>query len=185
MVTLIRNFLLLTGLMVAGVVLLQDNLDEFTAAFQNRQAEKAASPEREAPRQPTGNYASADGTQLVIEAGPWGHFHLDTEISGREIGFLVDTGASMVALSQEDADTIGYPVHQLDYSGRTNTANGVARVAPVMIDEITVGDHVINNVQAVVIEGYEGKSLLGMTFLRKLAGFEVKNNRLFLRFRRW
>jgi len=94
---------------------------------------------------------------------------------------LVDTGASMVALSEADADTIGLPIHQLDYSGRVNTANGIGRVAPVMIDEITIGDNVISNVRGVVIEGHTGNLLLGMTFLRKLAGFEIKNNRLFLR----
>ena len=50
-----------------------------------------------------------------------------------------------------------------------------------MIDGITIGDNVISNVRGVVIEGHTGNLLLGMTFLRKLAGFEIKNNRLFLR----
>jgi len=92
---------------------------------------------------------------------------------------LVDTGASMVALSEADADTIGLPIHQLNYSGRVNPANGIARVAPVMIDEITIGGKMISNVRGVVTEGHTGNLLLGMTLLRKLAGFEIKNNRLF------
>jgi len=171
------------GVMVFAVVLLQDNLGLLTAAVQNVRGEQAASRGHASPPSPAPatNSNSADGSRLVIEAGAWGHFHVDTEIGGREIGFLVDTGASMVALSQADAETIGLPIHQLEYSGRANTANGVARFAPVMIDEITVGDNVVRNVQAVVMEEPMEKSLLGMTFLRKLAGFEVKNNRLILR----
>ena len=182
MVTLIRNSLILIVLMVVAYVLLQDNMGLLTKSVQHARSEFTAVPTR-APSPPPADSgsASSDGSQLVIEAGPGGHFHLDTEIAGREIGFLVDTGASTVALSEDDADAIGLPVHQLDYSGRAKTANGVARIAPVMIDEITVGDHVVRNVQGVVIEGHTGESLLGMTFLRKLAGFEVKSDRLILR----
>jgi aspartyl protease family protein len=178
---ILRNSILLIGVMVFAAVLLQDELGLLTAAVKHSQSEQAASPGRASRSSPDTDYASADGSELVVEAGAWGHFHVDAEIDGREIGFLVDTGASMVALSEEDADTIGYPIYQLDYSGRANTANGVARIAPIMIDEIVIGDHIVSNVQAVVIEGHTGKSLLGMTFLRRLAGFEIKDNRLYLR----
>jgi len=105
---------------------------------------------------------------------------VNADIGGREIGFLVNPGASIVALSKADADTIGLPIHQLNYYGRVNPPNGIARVAPVMIEEITIGDNMISNVRGVVIQGHTGKLLLGMIFLRKLAGFEIKNNRLFL-----
>ncbi len=169
------------GVMVVAFVLIQDNMGLLTAVVQNARNELSASPGRASQPSPAEDYTSADGSELVIEADPRGHYFVDADIGGREIRFLVDTGASMVALSEEDADTIGYPIHQLEYSGRVNTANGVARVAPIMIDEITIGDNVVRNVQGAVIEGHTGKSLLGMTFLRKLAGFEVKNNQLFLR----
>ena len=183
MVTLIRNSLILVGLMVVAYVLLQENMGLLTKSVHQARSEFKAAPARAPSRPPPVDrgHASSDGSQLVIEAGPGGHFHLDTEIAGREIGFLVDTGASSVALSEEDADDIGIPIHQLDYSGRANTANGIARFAPVMIDEITIGDHVVRNVQGVVIEGHTGESLLGMTFLRKLRGYEVKDDRLILR----
>jgi aspartyl protease family protein len=181
LVTIIRNSILILGVMVVAVVLLRDNLEQLTGAVQHVRILQTPSPERAAGAASAEDYASADGDQLVVEAGAWGHFHVVAEIGGREIGFLVDTGASVVALSEEDAETIGYAIHQLDYSGQANTANGVARLAPIMIDEITIGDNVITNVQGAVIEGHTGKSLLGMTFLRKLAGFQVRNNRLFLR----
>ena len=178
---ILRSSLLLIGVMVFAAVLLQEEMGLLTAAVQHARNEQTASTGRASMSSTDTDYVSADGSELVIEADAWGHFQVDAEIGGREIGFLVDTGASLVALSEEDADTIGYAVHQLDYSGRVITANGIARVAPIMIDEITVGDHIISNVQGVVIEGHTGKSLLGMTYLRKLAGFEVKNNRLILR----
>ena len=167
--------------MFVAFLLLEDNMGLLKTAIQNSRSQQSAPRDTAAPAQPEADRPSADGSQLVIEAGEWGHFHLDAEISGRQISFMVDTGASMVALSQTDADTIGYPIHQLDYSVQVKTANGNARAAPVTIDEIIVGDHVISNVRGVVMEGYTGPSLLGMTFLRKLAGFEVKNNRLYLR----
>ena len=181
MVTIIRNSLLLMGVMFIAFVLLQDNLGLLTAAVQHARNGQASSPGRTYQPSPVENYASSDGSEFVIEGDSRGHYFVNADIGGREIGFLVDTGASLVALSEEDADTIGYPIHQLEYSGRVNTANGVARVAPILIDEITIGDNVVRNVQGAVIEGHTGQSLLGMTFLRKLAGFEIKNNQLFLR----
>jgi aspartyl protease family protein len=185
LITVVRNSLLLMGAMVFAFVLLKDNLGMLTAAVESYRDEQTQTPSpqhasRTQPA-PAREYVSSDGGQMVIEGGDGGHFHLIAEIGGREIEFLVDTGASMVALSEEDAETIGLPIYQLDYTGQANTANGVARFAPVTIDEMAIGDHVVRNVQGAVIEGHSGNSLLGMTFLRKLSGFEVKDNRLFLR----
>ena len=181
MVTVLRNCVLLMGAMFIGFVILTDNMDVLTGAVQKTQTGQSDATYTSSGQDNSADYASTEDNEMVIEAGAWGHFHVDADIGGREIGFLVDTGASLVALSEQDADTIGYPVHQLDYSGRVGTANGTARVAPIMIDEITIGDIVVNNVRGVVIEGHQGSSLLGMTFLRKLAGFEIKNNKLYLR----
>ena len=171
------------GAMIVAFVLLKDNLGMLTSAVKSYRDEQtqARSPQQVSRTQPIPEPVSSDGSQTVIEGGDGGHFHLVADVGGQEIEFLVDTGASMVALSEEDAEAIGLPIHQLEYTGQANTANGVARFAPVTIDEIVIGDHVVRNVQGAVIEGHTGNSLLGMTFLRKLSGFEVKDNRLFLR----
>jgi aspartyl protease family protein len=119
--------------------------------------------------------------QMVVDAGPGGHFFVKADIDGNEVGFLVDTGASMVALSSTDAEQMGYSLSQLEFTGRANTANGIARFAPIMLSQIAIGDIVVNDVQAVIMEGPMSKSLLGMTFLRKLEGFEIKNDQLIMR----
>ena len=167
--------------MVFAFLLLQDNKELLGEAMKVARSELSGSPGRASRPSPTEDTYSSDGSELEIKADSRGYFFLTAEIGGREINFLLDTGATHVALTREDADTIGLPVHQLDYSGRTGTANGVARTAHITIDDITVGGNVIENVQGVVIDADLFSSLLGMSFLRKLAGYEVKNDRLILR----
>ena len=157
--------------MVVAVLVLRENTGLLTSP------RSAAEKKAPAPAETV----SADANQMVIRAGRGGHFLVEASIGTRDIEFMVDTGASMVTLSQSDAETLGYYVHQLDYSGRAHTANGVARFARITIDEIAIGDMVVNDVPAAVMEKPMRQSLLGMTFLRKLAGFEVKGDRLFLR----
>lgn len=141
------------------------------------QVSDASSRRRDRPR-------AADGDEdqtLVFRSGPRGHYVLNAEVNGERIRFLVDTGATVVALSPEDAERLGYDQYSLEFTGRTMTANGPARVAPVMLEEISVGDITVANVQAVVLERPMQVSLLGMSFLKKLKGFEVKDNELILR----
>ena len=79
---------------------------------------------------------------------------------------MVDTGATMVALSYEDAERAGVYVRPADFTMRVNTANGIARAAPVTLDEISLGDITVRNVRAAVSEpGRLQGSLLGMSFL--------------------
>jgi len=95
---------------------------------------------------------------------------------------LVDTGASIVALSYEDAETVGIRVTANDFTAQLRTANGVVEAAPVRLPEIRVGDILVENVDAVVLpRGRLGTSLLGMSFLRRLRGFEMSQGRLTLR----
>ena len=178
---ILRFSLVLVGVLVVAFVLLQDNKELLTAAVEYARNGQASSTERTFQPSESDNYASSDDSEPVIEANSRGSFYLTAEINGREINFLVDTGASQVALTREDADTIGLPVHQLDYSGHVRTANGVARISYITIDDITIGGNVINDVQGHVVDAPLFTSLLGMSFLRKLAGYEVKGDRLYLR----
>lgn len=181
MVTVLRNSLLLTAAMFVAFIFLKDDMTLLTAAVQQTKNSGIASDQSD--RGSSSNeyaYAAADN-ELVLEPDRWGQYYLTAEINGRDILFLVDTGASSVALTQEDADSIGYPVHQLEYSGTSWTANGTAKFAPVVLDEVTVDGNAVSNVRAVVMGSSMQHSLLGMTFLQKLSSFEVKDNRLFLR----
>ena len=104
--------------------------------------------------------------RVALRAGPHGHFHANAEINGRRIEVMVDTGASLVALTFEDASRAGIYVRDSDFTQRVRTANGIARVAPVTLDRVSIGDITVRNVPASVSErGKLGTTLLGMSFL--------------------
>lgn len=119
--------------------------------------------------------------RVALEANSYGHFHVDAEINGRTIELMTDTGATFVALSYETALELGYSPASLKFSGRSNTANGIARVAPVTLESIRVGEIEIRNVAAVVAEpGKMNQNLLGMSFISKLTRFELRGRQLVL-----
>jgi len=119
--------------------------------------------------------------QLVLRPDNRGHYYLTAEIRGAEVRFLVDTGASIVALTREDAERIGLSPDSLDYTAAVHTANGVVRQAPVILDQIRVAGFEVNNVQATVSRSGLGISLLGNSFLRRLYGYQVEDGNLILR----
>lgn len=110
-----------------------------------------------------------------------GHFHADAEINGRSVSVMVDTGATMVALTHEDAERAGIRVRDTDFTHRVSTANGTARIAPVMIDRVTIGAITVRNVRGAVSEpGRLSQTLLGMTFLGRLSRAEIRSGVLLL-----
>ena len=170
--SILRNALIMVGLVVGSVYLLGENTNLMGLLDKAGRDGKVAS----APR-----VAAAYGETMVIPPGRGGQYRVDAEINGREIAMLVDTGATIVALSRRDAEQIGLAPHQLDYSGRVQTANGVARVARIMLDEISLGGITVRDVSAAVIDAPLGMSLLGMSFLSQLDGFAVEDGKLVLR----
>lgn len=119
---------------------------------------------------------------LTLAGDLRGHFVAHPAVDGRRVRMLVDTGASYVALSWEDAAMIGLKLEPRDFTLRMSTANGIASGAPVRLAEIRLGDITVRNVEAVVAQrGAMRTSLLGMSFLRRLNGFEVSKGRLTLR----
>ena len=125
--------------------------------------------------------ASLNAGEVTIPAGDYGHFNTVAEINGRTIDVMVDTGASLVALTYEDADAIGVYVRPSDFTHTAQTANGVARVAPVTIPKISIGDITVRNVQGVVSErGKSERTLLGMSFLGRLSRVEMRGGTLVL-----
>jgi aspartyl protease family protein len=123
--------------------------------------------------------SSSGGVEL--RAGNHGHFETPAEINGRRIEVLVDTGASLIALTYEDAERAGIYVKDSDFTQRTQTANGIARAAPVMLERVTIGEITVRNVQASVAErGRLHMTLLGMTFLSRLSRTEMRGGTLVL-----
>ncbi len=110
-----------------------------------------------------------------------GHYHADADVNGRSVPVLVDTGATLVALTYEDAEAAGIFVKSSDFTAQSRTANGIARFAPVTIDRISIDGITVRNVQAAVSErGKLGVTLLGMAFLSKLNRVEMRDGKLIL-----
>lgn len=125
--------------------------------------------------------ARSAGYTVELSAGAYGHYKTMARINGREIRVLVDTGASYVSLSNQDAERAGIFVRDSDFKYKTRTANGTTRVALVMIDRISIGDIEVRNVKASVHErGKLGVTLLGMSFLGRLRRTEMRGGRLIL-----
>ncbi len=115
---------------------------------------------------------------VTLRAEPGGHFLADTLVNGTFVRFLVDTGATDVALTHDDAMRLGLTVKDLDYSIEVRTANGPTRAAAVTLAEIAIGSLKIEHVSALVTEGALDTSLLGMSFLKRLSRVSVDSDRL-------
>jgi aspartyl protease family protein len=116
-----------------------------------------------------------------LKADRSGHFVFEGSVNDRSVTFMADTGATMVALTYESAKRVGLSPHTLDFSARVSTANGVARVAPVVLDRVRVKDITLRNVPAAVAQkGALATNLLGMSFLSRLGSFQIQNGELVL-----
>ncbi len=114
---------------------------------------------------------------LVYRADRRGHFSLTATVNGAPTRFVVDTGASLVALTPDDARAAGIGRSELVFDQLTQTANGRVRFAPVTLREIRIEQLSIENVPAAVIENLD-QSLLGMSFLKRLKSFEMREGAL-------
>ncbi len=177
MLSLLRNLFIAVFVLTAVAVAVRDlsgNVDEVTS-----EKPRAVATADEA-------YEDEDGAddrlgELEIEPGQYGQFRLEAEVNGELVDFLVDTGASVVVLGSETAERLGFDLDALEYSGMAQTANGTAPIARIILDEIVIGDLTIETVEAAVIKKSMATSLLGMSFLARLGGYEVRNGRLVLR----
>jgi len=125
----------------------------------------------------------ATGTGIVtLRRNVDGHFSTRVLINGEPATFLIDTGASSVVLPYRTADALGYDPAALNFTVQVGTANGMAVAAPIRIARMEVGDILLTDVAAMVLErGKLAQPLLGMSFLNRLDGFDVTGNTLTLR----
>ena len=127
-------------------------------------------------------YVASQGQNAEIVRGRDGDFQLTAHVNGARVPMIVDTGASSVVLTQEAAKASGLPIEILTYTVNVDTANGRTRAAPVTLERVVVGGVVERSVPALVAQqGQLKQSLLGMSFLNRLAGWEVRGDKLRLR----
>lgn len=122
----------------------------------------------------------ADQGKIEVPRAFDGHYYLTLQINGAPVNFVVDTGASEIVLTKEDAMAAGLHPDDLKYIGRAKTANGEVRTAPVRLDTIGIGSIVDTNLPAYVNEGEMFKSLLGMAYLQRWGKIEISDGTLVL-----
>jgi aspartyl protease family protein len=118
---------------------------------------------------------------VIVPRDARGHFEVEARIEGRRLSFMVDTGASVVALTASDAARLGIRPAQREFVTEVKTANGAVRAAPVRLDEVEVGDLIVRDVAALVLPDEAlSDNLLGLSFLSRLRRFEYSAGKLVL-----
>lgn len=144
-----------------------------------RQPALRAAKAESAPTLPRTLGAAPAGASIAKSAD--GHFWADGQVNGAgHVRFLVDTGATAVALTPADAQRLGIQPADLHYGYQVVTAAGATRAASVKLASVTIAGARLENVDALVIEKGLDTSLLGMTYLGRLAGFQASRQALIL-----
>jgi len=125
--------------------------------------------------------APAAGTPAQVTKAADGHYWAEASVNGAAVRFLVDTGATAVALTAADARRLGLDTDTLDYRVNVTTADGKTRAASVKLASITIAGARVNDVEALVLESGLQTSLLGMSYLGRLSSFEATRTALILK----
>lgn len=122
------------------------------------------------------------GRTVEIARTSAGDFAISAKINGAPVAMVLDTGATSIVLTRDDAKAVGLPLEVLDYTVSIDTANGPTHAAPVTLDRVAIGSLVEPSIEALVAQpGQLRMSLLGMSFLNRLQSWEVSGDRLLLR----
>jgi len=167
-----RSIIVFAGLTVAAAGLIGSWLDRGTAAPPKQPESKAAVA---APA------TSSSARTVSIGRDHRGHFQANGRVDGRSVSFMVDTGASVIALTEREAARLGIRPVRNDYTAQVRTANGMVKAAPVTLNSVDIGGLVVRDVQALVVPGDAlSENLLGLSYLTRLKRFEYANNKLVL-----
>jgi aspartyl protease family protein len=168
----VRHILIFAAIMIAAGTYMAQLADQMTTA--HAKPSPVAAVARQAP---TPDYDRS----VVIGRDSRGHFQADARIEGQHIEFMIDTGASVIALTEADAIRIGVRPAPGDYRATVTTANGRVKAAPVRLASVDVGGLVVRDVEAMVLpDGALSENLLGMSFLSRLKRFELANGQMVL-----
>jgi aspartyl protease family protein len=168
-----RNIMIFAAIMVALGTIMAQMADKMTAtsALANTASRKAAPVEIVAPT----------GRSISIPRDSRGHFQTEGRIDGQRIGFMVDTGASVIALNETSAARFGLRPSRGDYNATVTTANGTIKAARTRLAMVDIGGLVVRDVDAMVLPDEAlSENLLGLSFLSKLKRFEYANGKMVL-----
>jgi aspartyl protease family protein len=151
---------------VVGAGLSRELAKAFTKSGDRGVVAVATAPRAASPSQ---QQVSTGYRTVRLEGDRNGHFHVDVRVDGRSVEFVVDTGASKVVLRESAAARLGIFPRPSEYTGRSSTANGVARYAPVRLNRVEIDGITVFDVDAAVMpDSALNVNLLGMTFLSRV-----------------
>lgn len=107
-----------------------------------------------------------------------GHFYANASVDGASVRMMVDTGASVIALTGRDASAVGLYWDDADVTHIGSGASGAVYGVPVRLDEVEIGGMLQRNVDAVIIPEGLGISLLGQSYLRQVGAVEIAGNQM-------
>ena len=163
-------------LVIAGLFL---TLGTILAGYADRVLD--VSPAPQAAATPATPQSRSPGRTVVIPRDNRGHFQVDGRVDGKRIGFMVDTGASVVALTARDAARLGIRPASREFTAEVKTANGTVLAARTRLDRVEIDDVTVRDVAALVVPDEAlSENLLGLSFLSRLRRFEYSNGKLVL-----
>jgi aspartyl protease family protein len=124
--------------------------------------------------------AMVDARDVVLKADESGQFHIESDINGVKVAFLVDTGANMVAITEAQADELGLLVMPDEFQPNMQTASGVGYSAPVHLDRLEIAGIELRNVEALVVKDLP-INLMGQSVLKQLGSVEMKGDTMVLK----
>jgi aspartyl protease family protein len=170
-----RSIMIFAAIMIALGTFMAQIADRMTPALASTAPRKAAIVD--APITP----ASSGLRTLSIGRDARGHFETEGRIEGQRIGFMVDTGASVIALNETSAARFGLRPSRGDYNATVTTANGTIKAARTRLAMVDIGGLVVRDVDAMVLPDEAlSENLLGLSFLSKLRRFEYANGKMVL-----
>jgi len=169
-----RNILVIVALLIAGGGLF--------AKFADRLVPNSAAPSVAVARVPAPEAAprqTGGSRNVTVRADDRGHFQVDARVDGRRMDFMVDTGASVIALRASTAAQIGIHPAPREFTANVSTANGTFKAAPATLGMVEVGGLIVRDVSALILpDEVLATNLLGNSFLSRLRRFEVANGKL-------
>ena len=169
-----RNIMIFAAIMIGLGSFMAQMADKMTptSASATTMARNAVSAE---------TVAQAGIRSLSIPRDARGHFQTDGRIDGQRVDFMVDTGASLVALNEKSAARFGLRPSRSDYNATVTTANGTIKAARTRLAMVELGGLVVRDVDAMVLPDEAlSENLLGLSFLSKLKRFEYANGKMVL-----
>jgi aspartyl protease family protein len=170
-----RNIMVFAAIMIGLGLFMVQLADKMTPA------PASATPSVRMAVTPETTTAPASLRSLSIIHDARGHFVTEGRIDGQRIAFMVDTGASVVALNESSAARFGLRPTPNDYRAMVSTANGTVKAARTRLAMVELGGLIVRDVDAMVLPDEAlSENLLGQSFLSKLKRFEYANGKMVL-----